>query len=307
MSGKSELVESLLNKVGSYGKGLLSDIGNPLNQLSNSSANTLQRVAGGAAAGGLAGMALNATTGLAGMALSPVTGGLFTNSGSGIVNSDSFSMGSILGSGVRGAALGGIIAGGGFRNNAATGLVEMRSGTKALTDMVAGGMYRMGLGPSANSALGKKALAGEMGDSMLDLVAGRMKFTGKDMKNLSGNRLVAANEKVKMNNFIDEQNKIFQNTDWNLRGSDGKFIRNEAFHEAKLVNKTLNANRPIMPSEMSPVGTPSLKDAAKGHFRKAKENKMASLGAASLAGGLGMSLYQTNALGISIPSNKGYR
>jgi hypothetical protein len=106
MSGaKQEVVEGIGAKIAEWGKKQLGNMGKPLEILDAVNPTALQRVAGGAVLGGGVGAATNIATGIAGSVLSPVTGGMFTDSGEGIVHGSSFGVGSVLNSAMKGAGL----------------------------------------------------------------------------------------------------------------------------------------------------------------------------------------------------------
>lgn len=179
MSGaKQEVVEGIGAKIAEWGKKQLGNMGKPLEILDAVNPTALQRVAGGAVLGGGVGAATNIATGIAGSVLSPVTGGMFTDSGEGIVHGSSFGVGSVLNSAIKGAAAGGLLFGAGFKTGAAG--LEMRSGLRAFSDMAGDMGAKLGLGVSRNAGAGARAVEGKLGSrSIRDSFSRSARFVDK--------------------------------------------------------------------------------------------------------------------------------
>lgn len=389
MSGaKQEVVEGIGAKIAEWGKKQLGNMGKPLEILDAVNPTALQRVAGGAVLGGGVGAATNIATGIAGSVLSPVTGGMFTDSGEGIVHGSSFGVGSVLNSAMKGAAAGGLLFGAGFKTGAAG--LEMRSGLRAFSDMAGDMGAKLGLGVSRSAGAGARAVEGKLGSRSIrdsfsrsarfvdkgdDLAGGLAGHRAGDINTMAKNSHSATKKLESQEKFMTEYNALkdtqpnpqhtkahqaqvdrmkpkaeridLDKTRTEIEANDiGKLSRNEDFlkfgtlkAEAKAakvesnqsVNKIdpqtqtsvnsvgtqepmkLEANKMVSPSAVEAPVSPAANQPVKspGYFSKkwdsAKKDPMKAVGASLAGGGLAMTMYQTNALGINIPSNRGYR
>lgn len=191
MSGvKQEVIEGVGAKIAEWGKKQLGNMGKPLEIMDVVNPTALQRVAGGAVMGGSVGAGINITTGIAGSVLSPITGGVITDSGDGIVNANSFGVGSVINSAMKGAAAGALLFGAGFKSG--VGGLEMRSGLRAFSDVVGDAGAKLGLGVSRGGGAGAAAVEGRLGtktikDSFMN--SARFVDKGDDLaENLAGHR-----------------------------------------------------------------------------------------------------------------------
>lgn len=227
MSGaKQEVVEGIGAKIAEWGKKQLGNMGKPLEILDAVNPTALQRVAGGAVLGGGVGAATNIATGIAGSVLSPVTGGMFTDSGEGIVHGSSFGVGSVLNSAIKGAAAGGLLFGAGFKTGAAG--LEMRSGLRALSDMAGDMGAKLGLGVSRSAGAGARAVKGKLGSRSIrdsfsrsarfvdkgdDLAGGLAGHRAGDINNMSRSHRGATNKLSSQEEFLKEHGKLKEKFD----------------------------------------------------------------------------------------------
>lgn len=222
MSGaKQEVVEGIGAKIAEWGKKQLGNMGKPLEILDAVNPTALQRVAGGAVLGGGVGAATNIATGIAGSVLSPVTGGMFTDSGEGIVHGSSFGVGSVLNSAMKGAAAGGLLFGAGFKTGAAG--LEMRSGLRAFSDMAGDMGAKLGLGVSRNAGAGARAVEGKLGSRSIrdsfsrsarfvdkgdDLANGLAGHRAGDISDMSRSHRSATNKLNSQEKFLEKHRKL---------------------------------------------------------------------------------------------------
>lgn len=222
MSGaKQEVVEGIGAKIAEWGKKQLGNMGKPLEILDAVNPTALQRVAGGAVLGGGVGAATNIATGIAGSVLSPVTGGMFTDSGEGIVHGSSFGVGSVLNSAMKGAAAGGLLFGAGFKTGAAG--LEMRSGLRAFSDMAGDMGAKLGLGVSRSAGAGARAVEGKLGSRSIrdsfsrsarfvdkgdDLAGGLAGHRAGDISDMSRSHRSATNKLNSQEEFLRKHSKL---------------------------------------------------------------------------------------------------
>lgn len=246
---------------------------NPLKTLGShsSSLSTLNRIGAGAALGAGAGMIINAATGIAGSIASiPTFGGL---------NNSSFSgPGSMINAGITGGIVGAGLMGGGFKN--VGGRLQMRSGMKAASEVIGDLAPSMsyktarGLGVSRNSALGQ--------------VLG-------NTRHVSGARMgtyAATRSAVSTNSSAAKQTSF-------------SFMKEPSFRTNQVYQESLNEGL-SQAAEYNKKGRfSSAWNTGKRNFKEMSTG--GKIGMAASMGGLGYGLYQTNALGVSIPGNRGYR
>lgn len=354
MSVKSELVESLLERGKSYALDTMKSLGNPLQMMNNGGAGALQRVAAGAVGGAALGIGVNATTGVLGAPLSMASMGYVSND---------FSMGSMFSSGMRGAVAGAAIAGGGFKN--VGGQLQMREGMRSVANTIGDIAGSMGVGLSASSKTGQKAMAGELGNGMIDQFAKSLRMKASDG---IGGRVGAIDIGKKMSRMESNSSETLQNYSSRWLNESGQIDPHKASaiktelgrdmygkqayagggtNKHKVVeNGKINTNKTrqvdqryssLKEEELaafnqaknyqgaSPLGKlemvggeskllsnqamkpPSMTDTLRQVKNSSFNNPIGAIGKTVGAGTLAMSMYQTNALGINLPSNRGYR